>query len=137
MLEVAVGEIVEEDAADAARLAAVLEEKVFVAPALVPGVVLGTHRIAARRMEVLHVLREAVIRREVHATAEPPGVAGAEEANVQVHRRAVGVARMEHERKAHRVVGTPGELRTRRARGRRQCLALYARHVHAGALEYA
>src|SRR5207245_8383938 len=41
MIEARVGEIVEEDAADAARLAAVPEVKVFVAPALVASVVIG------------------------------------------------------------------------------------------------
>src|SRR5580765_8479231 len=64
MLEGRVGEIVEEDAADAARLAAVPEIKVFVAPALVARVVIGAERrqrIAASRVEMPRVIGEAVV----------------------------------------------------------------------------
>ena len=59
------GEIVEEDAADAARLAAVSQVEVLVAPALEPGIALGAEwrqGIPAGSMKVLRVLLEAVVR---------------------------------------------------------------------------
>ena len=68
------------------------------------------------RMEMPRVLLEAVVGRQVHAAAEPPdGVAPGrdEEAHVHVHRRAVGIARMQHQRHAHRLAGAAGELRAR------------------------
>src|SRR5258705_7571489 len=86
-------------------------------------------------MEMVRIVRKAVVGREIHAAAEPPGVAGTEEAHVHVHRRAVGIARMEHERKPHRVVGTASELRARGAGRWRQCRTLHAGHVYAGSLE--
>src|SRR5258705_8472143 len=138
MLEARVGEVVEEQAADAGWLAAVPQKKVFVAPALVTRVVIGAEgreRIAASRVEMPRVFGEAVIRREIHAAAKPPGVPGAEEAHVHVHGRAIGIARMQHERKSHRVVGAAGKLRASGASRGRQRGSLHARDADAGALE--
>ncbi len=71
--------VVEEDAADAAHLVAMLEEEVAVAP----GLELRMQRVAERRervatgaMEVDRVVVVAVRRRQVHAAAEPPDVGG-------------------------------------------------------------
>src|SRR3954465_9752594 len=71
------GEIVEEDAADAARLVAVLEVKILVAPLLEARIV-AADGFPARRVEMAGVILEAVVGREVHAAAEPPGIAGRE-----------------------------------------------------------
>src|SRR4029078_4798759 len=72
--EAAFGEVVEEDAADAARLAPVLEEEVVVAPALEARVLGGTERnerVAADAMEVDGVVLEPEVGRHVHAVADP------------------------------------------------------------------
>src|SRR5882672_3161353 len=138
MIETLIGEIVEENAADAARLAAVAQLEILVAPALVARVVLcaeGGERVAAQGMEVARVLGEAVVGRKVHAAAEPPRVAGAEAAHLHVHRRSVWIARMQHERQAHRAVPTSGKRRPRGRSGRWERTALHARDVDAGALE--
>src|SRR5438067_4470025 len=74
-IETAVRQVIEKNAADAARLAAMLQEKVIVAPALVLGIQLAPERrerVAARVMKMHGVFREAVIRRQIHAAAEPP-----------------------------------------------------------------
>jgi hypothetical protein len=55
--------------------------------------------------------------------------------DVHVHGRAVRIARMQHQRHAHRFERAPGELRARGARRRRQVAALNAREIHATALE--
>src|SRR5690606_11319638 len=74
-VEVAV-QVVEEQAADAARLLAVLEVEVLVAPALVRLVAfLAAERlaqIAGDAVPVQHVLVERVERGQVEAAAEPP-----------------------------------------------------------------
>src|SRR5205807_941297 len=74
-IEVAIGEVIEEDAADAARLAAVAQLEIFVALALEARVVRGAERrqrVAAGGMEMARVVFEAIAGREVHAAAEPP-----------------------------------------------------------------
>src|SRR5205807_1024446 len=137
-IEVAIGEVIEEDAADAARLAAVAQLKIFVAPALETRVAVGAEgrqRVAAGGMEMAGIVFEAIAGREVHAAAEPPGRRRGEEAHVHVHRRAIRIARVQHERHAHRVVRLAGELRPRRRRRGRQAAALHAREVDAAALE--
>src|SRR5439155_13298920 len=74
-IETALVQIIEENPADAARLAAVLEIEVLVAPAFETGIVVGAEsleRPPARGMKVARVLLESVVRRHVHAAAEPP-----------------------------------------------------------------
>src|SRR5690606_1440084 len=88
-----VGEVVEEQAADAARLIAVPEDEVVVAPFLVRVVArLAAEGLAQRArgaMPVQHVLVERIEGREVEAAAEPRGhglavALGAEMADVGV-----------------------------------------------------
>src|SRR5262245_53401194 len=137
-IEVALGEVVEEDAADAARLIAVLEVKVAVAPGLEARVVIraeGLERLLAGAVGVARGVVEAVIRGEIHAAAEPPGVLRGEKAHVEVNGWAVGVARMQDQRYPHRLPGLPGELRARgRCRGR-ELRSLDAREIDPAALE--
>src|SRR5437899_1021692 len=124
LLEAAVVQVVEENPADAARLAAVLEEKIFIAPALEAGIEIraeGLERLAAREVEVARVLFEAVVGCEIHSAAEPPyrrasRLGSDQETHVHVHRGHEGIARMQHQRHAHRLETTPGKLRARRAR---------------------
>src|SRR5207342_1190559 len=101
-LEVRV-QVVEEQAADAAGLVAMLDEEIFVAPALVRGVArLPTEWVAQRAraaMPVQYVLVERIERRQVEAATEPPrhGFAiapGLEVADVGVRGRHVGIAWM-------------------------------------------
>src|SRR5882672_874928 len=117
-LEAALVQVVEEDPADAARLAAVLEKKVFVAPALETGIEVrpeGLERLPAREVEVARVLFEAVVGREIHSAAEPPyrrasRLGSDQETHVHVHRGHEGIARMQHQRHAHRLETPPGKL---------------------------
>ena len=74
-LEAPLVQIVEEQPADAARLVAMLEEEIAVAPLLVARV----HVVAERRarllrgaMPVQDVFVERIERREIEAAAEPP-----------------------------------------------------------------
>src|SRR5882672_1206765 len=144
-IEAAVVQVVEKDAADAARLAAVLEKEVFVAPALEAGIEIrpeGFERAPALRVEVPRVLLESVVGGEVHAAAEPPHriafrFGGDEKAHVHVDGRHEGVARVQHQRHAHSLEAPARKLRTRSAGGRGQLPALHAGEIHAAALEYA
>ncbi len=143
-LDVGFADVVEEHAADAARLLAMLQEEVLVAPGLVARVALGAERredIAVDDVEVARVLLEAVVRRQVHAAAEPDhrlGIArrrDRDHAHVHVHGRHVRVARMEDQRDAHRL-----ERRLRQVgavlRGRRrQRATAHVRERAAAALE--
>ena len=91
--EIGLVQVVEKDAADAARLRPVLDIEIVVAPPLVAGIPFGAERgqrRAAGAVEMPRVLGERVIGRQVHAAAEPPDRSGAsllrhEEAHVHVH----------------------------------------------------
>ncbi len=95
-------------------------------------------RKAVHAVEVHAVLLDRIVRREVHAAAEPPYrilSSRREEPHVHVHRRHVRIARMQHERDAHRLPRAPGELRPRRRGRGRQLRPGDVREAHAGALE--
>ena len=136
--------IVVEDAADAAHLAAMLEEEVLVAPRLVALVVGGRVALAGaahRGMEgegVRIVLRPPPVehRGEIGAAAEP-GLRRHDEARVHVHGRNVRVPRM----RDHRDAGRPearvlGRARDLAAELRRE-FAVHGRDVDADLLEHA
>ena len=143
-VESALGEVVEEDAADAARLAPVLQVEVVVArllPARVQVRAERRDRVAAGAVEVDRVLVVAVVRRQVHASAEPPhrigvGARRDEHAHVHVHGRRVRIAGMQDERHARRLPCAPREIGTVRRRGRRQRRAADVGEIHAPALEH-
>ena len=91
-----------------------LEEEIFVAPALVRGVALGAAERCAQRargaVPVQHVLVEGIERSQVEAAAEPPGhglpfALGAEMAHVGVGGGQIRIARMQDQRHAHRAPG--------------------------------
>src|SRR5262249_30991301 len=98
------GEVVEEDAADAAGLVAVGQVEVFVARALQLRVIDGVGVLLADGLpgavEVDDVLTNGVVRRQVGAAAEPAGVAAAEEAEVGMNGGHHRAARVQHERDA-------------------------------------
>ena len=58
-----------------------------------------------------------------------------EKSHIEVDRRAVGIARMQDQRDAHRFPRPAGEMWARGGGRRRQLLALHVRKVDAGALE--
>ena len=146
-VEIRSRQVVEEYPPDPARLVAVLEEEVAVAPCLVLGIAIRAERcqcIAAGTMEVHGIRLEAVIGREIHATAEPPdrlahGVirqrVGDEEADVHVHRGHERVARMQHQRHAHRFEAAPGQFRPAGAGRRRQPITHHVREIHPATFE--
>ncbi len=126
----AVVEVVVEDAADSARLVAMLRER------NTRRTISCTSRARRRRtgasasrhvaVKMDGVLGESVIRRQVHPAAEPPGIPPIptpvarprpgvrdEHPHVEVHGRRVRIARMQHERDAHRL---PRASRDSRAR---------------------
>src|SRR5881628_3606680 len=111
-----------------------LEVEVLVAPFLEARVVIA-HRFPARGVEMLRVFLETVVRREIHAAAEPPHVASGDIARVQVNGRAVGIARMQDERHTHRFPRPASEVGARGGGGGRELLALHMREVDAAALE--
>jgi len=93
------------------------------------------------RWEVRCVFLEGVVRRQVHAAAEPADRLAArgrghEHAHVHVHGGHVRVARVEHERHAHRLERRAGQFRAV-LRGRWwQRLALHVREAAAAALDH-
>mmetsp|Transcript_19535 Transcript_19535/g.57892 ORF Transcript_19535/g.57892 Transcript_19535/m.57892 type:complete len:438 (+) Transcript_19535:431-1744(+) len=102
-------EVIEEDAAEAAALAAVADEEVVVRPLLELVVVLGVVLVAdllVGPVEVLHVVDVEVRRRDVGAAAKPPlardavPFLGLEEAVVEVHRGRERVLGVHHRRDA-------------------------------------
>ena len=106
-------EIIKENSAYAALLLPVFQAEILVAPKLKARVLV----FAVRRQSVLadlvkmhSVFFKGVIRREVHATAEPAnqltgGGRGGNHAHVHVNRRHIGVKRMENQGNAHRFKG--------------------------------
>mmetsp|Transcript_1261 Transcript_1261/g.3862 ORF Transcript_1261/g.3862 Transcript_1261/m.3862 type:complete len:325 (+) Transcript_1261:225-1199(+) len=140
-LRVAVVLVVEEDAAEAARLAAVLDREVLVGPLLEARIVLWVVLVAdvlVRLVEVRDVLFKEVRWCDVGAAAKPPHAAvRLEVAVVEVHRRRHRVARVHHRREAAREEGNPfarrvplgavGATRRRRLQG-----VLRHRAVHDG-----
>jgi hypothetical protein len=121
----------------------VLQEEILVAPGLEARVLVGAERrqrIAAGAMEMHRVLFEAVVGRQVHAAAEPAhGLAArrqrGQHAHVHVHGGHIGVARVEHQRHAHRLEGGAGQLGAMLGGRVRQLVAAYLRKAAAGALE--
>src|SRR5207244_380500 len=123
-------EIIVENAADAAHLAAVAQVEIFVAPVLV--LLIGRDRrmrVASRphrgmkRERVGIVLPAARVehRRQIRAAAEP-GLGGRHQARVHVNRRHVRVLRMGDERNA-------GGPKPRVGFGARNVLAEFAREL--------
>mmetsp|Transcript_1038 Transcript_1038/g.3831 ORF Transcript_1038/g.3831 Transcript_1038/m.3831 type:complete len:367 (-) Transcript_1038:175-1275(-) len=96
--------VVEEDAAEAARLAAVRDLEVVVCPLFKLWVVLRVMLVAdalVSPVEVRHVVLEEVRGRDVRPAAEPPDAAvRLEVAVVEMHRRGHRVARVHHRRNA-------------------------------------
>src|SRR5581483_749939 len=94
-------EVVEEDAANAAGLAAVRQVEVFVAPLLEAGVIDQRLMAAADALpdavEVDHVLAPGVVGRQVGAAAEPLPRALGEEAEIGVDGGHQGAARVQHQ----------------------------------------
>src|SRR6266571_3215532 len=111
-------QVVEENPADTARLAAVLEVEVFVAPALEAGIAVRPERVErlpASQVEVARVLLESVVGSQVHSAAEPPYRLALrpcrdQKPQVQVNGRDIRVARMQHQRHAHGFEGAAGAL---------------------------
>ena len=158
MLEAALAEVVEEDSTDAARLAAVAKKEILVAPAFVAGMIVGSERrerIAAAAVKVRRVLFEAVVGRQVHPATEPPyrpeirglRISGRDanarhpgqcdkQADVHVHRRRVGIARMQHQRDAHHFECPSGKLRPRGGRGSWELPASYVREIDSATLKH-
>jgi hypothetical protein len=143
VVESTVGEVVEEHAADAARLGAVLEMEVLVAPPLEARIERRAERrqrVTVHAMEGDRILLEAVVRRQVHTAAEPahrvaPGGHRSEHPHVHVHRRHIGVARMQHERDTERLERRPGQLGPMLRRRRRHRRAAHVTEIAAAALE--
>lgn len=144
-LEAAFRVIIEENAADATLLVAMLQIEILVAPCLEARIQRDAERIervAANLMEMARVVLVAVNRRQIHAAAEPEDrrfafLERGEHAHVGVHGRAVRIARMHDERDAERLEAASGELRARRARGGRKGVALHVGKADAAALEKA
>src|SRR6185436_17334936 len=141
-LEAPLVQIVEEQAADAARLVAVLEKEIPVAPLLVARV----HVVAERRARLLgravpvqDVFVERIVRGEIESAAEPPGnrvlLGRAEEPHVGVSRRDVRVQRMKYQRHTGSEPLRILQFGSLRRRARRQLCAHHVRKIYAGLLE--
>src|SRR5579859_1006454 len=144
-VEVGLRQVVEEDAANSTRFPAMLEIEILVAPFLEPGMGLRAERLqrfAARAMKVHRVFLESIIRRQVHAAAEPGNGLGPdffrhEVAHVHVHRGHIRVARMQDQGHAHGLERPASEVGPCGSGRRRQGLAGHMREVDAPALKYA
>ena len=118
-LEAGLVPVVEEEAADAARLVAVLDGRNTRSHQFLQRVYsVRAERLArgpGRAMPVQRVLVARVIRRQVETAAEPPHRlivrrVRDDEAHVGVRGRHVRIARMYDERHTHGFEGSPGEL---------------------------
>src|SRR3546814_14017284 len=106
-----------------------LQEEIFVAPALVRGVAVVAERraqVARGAVPVQYVFVDRIERREVEAAAEPPGqrlpvAYGAEVAHVGVRGRPVRIARVDDQGNAHRPPGRAGQPRPPGGNGARAC----------------
>ena len=142
-IEVPAVQVVEEQPADPAGLAAVFKEEVLVTPFLVGRVdVLAKGRagLLSGTVPMTAVFLIGVIRSEVVATAEPPDrfgpfALGHEEPHVHVRGGHIGVSRVDHEGHTQRRKTPAGQLRTMRGGGGRQGGPTHARVVHARFLE--
>ena len=125
-------------------LVAVLEEKVAVAPVLEARMQVGAERIErgfAGGVKMPGVILETVIRRQIHAAAEPPHRRLAvfhrdKAAHVHVHGGCVGIARMQHQRHPHGFPAPPGQFRPVCAGRRRQLAAQHVREIHPAAFQH-
>ena len=105
-LEAQLVNIVEEQAANAARFVTMLQEEVFVTPLLVAGIEFLAKRVAGRfcdRVPVHNVIVERVLGRQVEAATEPPygfALAGCKKAEVRMRGRHVRVVGMQDKRHA-------------------------------------
>src|SRR5437763_10600960 len=159
--------IVVKNPTDTTRLATMLQEKIIVAPALELGMEVVTKRfecLATSPMKMHGVLGVTVIRRQIHAAAEPPdgrphargfrrfaappgGVIRAlgrpggangvsdETAHVQMHGRRMWIARMKDERYAHRLPCAARKTRPLSRRRRRRRGADDVREKHTAAFD--
>src|SRR5262249_34717742 len=96
-------QVIEEDAANAARFAAMFDEEVFVAPRFEAWVIRRVVLVAdifQGLVEVNDVFAEGVVRRQVRAAAEPRCCTFFQIAEVGMNGRNVRIVRMEHERNA-------------------------------------
>ena len=142
--EIRLGEIVEEDAAYTALFVAVLEHEIFIAPFFIPRVQLGPEwrkRVLAGLVEMHRVFRISVIRREIHAAAEPECKAAIrllrhEHAHVHVHRRRIRIARVKHQRHTHRLPFTAGQLGAMRSGRRWHLVTHHMRERHTATLQH-
>ena len=120
------------------------EEEVVIAPLLVARVDLRAEScqgILAGPVEMPGIFLEAVVGRQVHAAAEPPDrflarLLGDEEAHVHVRGRAVGVARMEHQRDTHRLPAATRQFGAVRGGRGGHLLAHDVREIDPAALEH-
>ena len=93
-------------------------------------------------MKVRRVFVKAVIRRQIHTAAKPAhrlltGVAGGNHAHIHVYRRHVRIARVEHQRHAHRLERRAGQLGAVLRRRWRQLRPAHMGETAAGALKHA
>src|SRR5881396_2068710 len=144
-IETSLVQIIEENPSDAARLAAVLEIEVLIAPAFEAGIAIGAEsleRLPARGVKVARVLLEPVVGGHVHAAAEPPDrlalrLGRDQEPHVHVNGRDKGIARMQYQRHAGGLECAAGQLGPCGARGGREPLSVHPGEIHSAALEHA
>ena len=136
--------VIKKDAAHAALLVAVFVAKVAVAPGLEARVQVCAkrrERVVAGLVEVDCVRIEAVVRRQVHTAAKPGDQRAlrrlrGDHAHIHVHRRRIGVARVEHQGDAQCLKRRANQFRAV-LRGRwRQLRAAHMRKTATSTLEY-
>ena len=136
--------IIKKDAAHAPLLVAVFVAKVAVAPGLETRVQVCAkrrERVVAGLVEVDRIRVEPVVGRQVHTAAKPGDQRalrrlGGDHAHIHVHRRRIGVARVEHQGHTQCLKRRANQLRAV-LRGRwRQLRAAHMRKTATRTLEY-
>src|SRR5262249_41486936 len=115
-------QVIEEDAADAPRLAAVFQEEILVAPFLVARVIMAAERSErppAGTMEVACVLLVHVVPRSTLPAAEPPyadraQLNGDKNSGIEMYRGNVGMAGMQYDGHAERLERAACKIRAGR-----------------------
>ncbi len=119
------------------------EKEITVAPVLETRIKRGTERGQCRfagLMKVNGVVCKSVTGREIHSPAKPEHIClaigkRAKETYIHMHRRHIGITRMQHQRYAHGLIAPASQPRAMRRSRRWQGITRHMREIHPATFE--